>query len=316
LEVPTGQQVVLMRKADGRWEPDVPAGTKLWKEFYYNNGKEVGLVERRLTLKIDSSQATTVGHDDDWIFISAFQPPVGTSVPSPSGWVAVGPLSRGDVPTRFFSPNQPLPIQRAGGPVEVFARQEDAHPSYVFPRTTACATCHGGATAGFREADGKPTLAFGIHPDNITAASLERLVAAGAVRVEYEVPTPSERKDTFSDKDAVHTNFLGVLRNNCVSCHNSDSLAAARSTAFVLDPSVQYSRSDLLTRLTASKAIRHADALPLVTPGSPEKSELILRMTGHGGRRRMPPVEGGVPEVDSSLVELASRWIEGAEPQD
>jgi mono/diheme cytochrome c family protein len=318
LEVPSGRPIVLTRKHDGQWEPSVPAGTKLWKEFWLDDGRGVGLVERRLTLKVDPARARAVGHDDAWIFVSAFETPHGEPSHSPSGWASVGPDEEGAPPTRLASPLASLPIQRAAGPLEVFAHDHDAQGRYVFPGSTACATCHGGATAGFRDATGAPTLAFGIHPDNLTAVSLERLVAAGAVRLgeattERTIATAEVGARGAVDRasDDVHARFLAILRNNCVSCHNPDPLAAARTTAFVLDPDVRYTRAELLERLGSARAMRHAGALPLVSPGSPEKSELVLRMTGHEGRRRMPPVEGGVPAVDEELVELTSRWIRG-----
>jgi hypothetical protein len=125
LEVPPGQLVTLVRKADGRWEPDIPPGTKLWKEFWLDDGENVGLVERRLTLKIDDAVAKALWHDDPWIFLSAFELPAGQVLPPRNGWSAVGPVDSGLVLTRFASAEGTLPIQSGAGPLEMFTQSTD-----------------------------------------------------------------------------------------------------------------------------------------------------------------------------------------------
>jgi hypothetical protein len=53
---------------------------------------------------------------------------------------------------------------------------------------------------------------------------------------------------------------------------------------------------------------------PLVTPGDLAQSEIWLRLNGLEERRRMPPLEGGLPEPDPRMLELWRQWILAAGP--
>jgi hypothetical protein len=53
-----------------------------------------------------------------------------------------------------------------------------------------------------------------------------------------------------------------------------------------------------------------SDPQPLVTAGALDKSEVMLRLLGVEGRRRMPPVEGGLPDQDEHILAVWREWIE------
>jgi hypothetical protein len=104
---------------------------------------------------------------------------------------------------------------------------------------------------------------------------------------------------------------MGMLRNNCLLCHNSSPRSAARDTAFVLDPIASFTRRELEGRLSARATFMGPRGKPILTPGKPKESEIALRLRGVEGRRRMPPLEGGVPDPDVELRQMVEGWIAG-----
>jgi mono/diheme cytochrome c family protein len=116
--------------------------------------------------------------------------------------------------------------------------------------------------------------------------------------------------DTAADAsfDDLTAQVVAVMRNNCASCHNASPNAAANFTAFTVDPNREYSSADLLELLGVDGRMM-LNAYPLVTPGHLEESELWLRINGLENRRRMPPREGGLPEIDPDIVNLWRHWI-------
>jgi hypothetical protein len=316
LELPEKQTIYFQKTIDGKWALKVPDGTKLWKEFYLETEQGIELVERRLTLKTSLELATKAQlGPGGWYFVSAYNEPLGIKKVGNNGWLEI----ESDLPLDHKRVGQvwsrALPIQRRSGPLTVsFVGYSSSE--YVFPGNSACHVCHGGASGGFVKDADDPTLAFGIHPDNLTVDSLQRLTSQGAIMIEKAAPETLNLKTLSLAKDVLHDKFWGLLRNNCLSCHNPDSLAAARTTAFVIDPQIQLDRRGLLKELSRARALRHIARLPLVTPSDPERSEIVLRMRGQDHRRRMPPIEGGVPKVDEEFLNIAERWIQESEAVD
>ena len=309
IEVPPGQSIDLLKTADGKWVPRIPDGSKLWKEFYLETDLGVELIERRLTLKVSEVLAQKAHLDPGgWFFVTAYTPPTGSAQFGRNPWDKVAvPMLQGSALKSRVGPGASLPIQRRPGPLSV-AFDGHTQSDYMFPGSTACYQCHGGASSGFRSEEDLPTLAFGIHPDNLTPESLKRLVSRGVVKLQG-LPADSQEANQTPEEQR-HQKFWGLLRNNCLSCHNPDPLAAAKTTGFVLDPNVHLDRRALAILLSKSISRRNAEKLPIVTPGKPSESELILRLKGESHRRRMPPVEGGVPNLDTEFLETAIQWVQ------
>jgi mono/diheme cytochrome c family protein len=88
-----------------------------------------------------------------------------------------------------------------------------------------------------------------------------------------------------------------ILSENCFKCHGPDDEARKAKLRF-----------DLRTEaLKPAKSGKEA-----IVPGSPEKSELVARITATDPDDRMPPLKSG-KKLDAKQIELLRRWIgEGA----
>ena len=86
-----------------------------------------------------------------------------------------------------------------------------------------------------------------------------------------------------------------ILSENCFACHGPDK--AKRMTDLRLDTP------------DASSAVT-AGGRALIEPGSPEGSELFLRISAADAARRMPPAAFGHDPLPASDVSLIRRWIE------
>jgi hypothetical protein len=88
-----------------------------------------------------------------------------------------------------------------------------------------------------------------------------------------------------------------ILSNRCFTCHGPDEAQI---------------QADL--RLDSLKgATRDLDGRAAIVPGSPEKSELLKRVTSTDDDERMPPLESG-DRLSAKEVDLLRRWIkEGAQ---
>jgi len=160
-------------------------------------------------------------------------------------------------------------------------------------------------------------LAFGLHPNNLTPASLAALQSRGWLTGAELLLTPDYplgQKPVLTDLEALTPQVVAALRNNCASCHNASPLALGHSTAFVLDPNRAYTTAELLAVLAGPGKMMGAATLPLVVPGDPDHSEIMLRLQGLDGRRRMPPAEGGLPEPEAQISALLRAWILAAGP--
>ncbi len=298
LWVPTGQAITVSE--DGS-RVDVPDGTMWWKEFYLETDRGVFLIERRVTLKVPVSNR----YPEGWAFFSAHH--------MPAQWEPNVPvrLSTGEAGQFFFQPTDWIPTQNEAQTVEVrFADERGVEFPYIFPGQTQCMVCHGGAAAAYPNPDDDPIFAFGLHPNNLTPESFMALVQRGWIRNGERILTASAEplpSDELSLDELTHQ-VVGVMRNNCTSCHNTSVHAAANFSGFLLDPNREYTTEELIELFHVNGRMI-PEAFPLVTPGSLEESELWLRVNGLEGRRRMPPSEGGLPDIDPAVVELIRTWI-------
>ncbi|HZT82774.1 MAG TPA: PSD1 and planctomycete cytochrome C domain-containing protein, partial [Gemmataceae bacterium] len=89
-----------------------------------------------------------------------------------------------------------------------------------------------------------------------------------------------------------------ILSKNCFACHGPD--AAGRASKLRLD--------------RRESAIRKpAEGLPAITPGNPDKSELVWRISAPDEGHRMPPKDSGHRLTPRQIVTLKS-WIEQGAP--
>ena len=117
----------------------------------------------------------------------------------------------------------------------------------------------------------------------VLLASLSRLAAAGETppRVEY------------------NRHIRPILADKCFACHGPD--ASHREADLRLD--------------SAAGATADLGGRQAITPGKPEASELVRRITSPAVDERMPPAESG-KELSADEIALLRRWIEqGAEYQ-
>jgi mono/diheme cytochrome c family protein len=316
--IPDGQKMRVARSQSGMLRVHLPVGAKLWKEFYLKTcAGEPALVERRLLLKVaDRDEENGWLLNGGWKFYAAhYLPQMADGISGFNNRLRVRCADK-DEQRYLFRFAQWLPTQRKAAATFVdFVDDAGAHYPYVFPGKTNCMVCHDGAAGAYADAARLPVLAFGAHPENVDPGSLQRMVDRGWI----DAPAPlvaelleQARRAVARDRmqPAVGTGrMLALFRNNCLSCHNSARGAGARQTAFVLQPGRRYSDAELARLLSASSRVMGAMAQPVIVPGQPDASELLMRLRGVQGRRRMPPAEGGVPELDRELITLTRAWI-------
>jgi hypothetical protein len=294
--------------ASGKLALKVPEGTLLWKEFYLKTSAGPRLIERRLLRKVSDDPKANGGlANGGWRFWTAhLLPPQADGVHGFESRLA----DELDAGRWLFEPDEWIPAQAKGATTSVSFRDGGEAVPYVFPGKSNCEYCHAGATAGLDNPVGREVLSFGIRPEDLTPESLEALVRRGWLELppglQEQVARPT------APADLATASLLAMMRDNCVSCHNAAPRAPGRATAFVLDPGRAYSRAEL-ARLFAARALFMGEqGLPLAVAGSPQQSELVLRLQGAQGRRRMPPLEGGVPDPDVELTRAVSDWIAAA----
>jgi mono/diheme cytochrome c family protein len=309
--VPAGKPLVATAGPGWKIALRVPKGTKLWKEFYLATRAGPRLVERRLLLKVDDRDER-----NGWLQNGGWQLYAAHYLPRRADGVN-GLENRltvvtGDDGPWSFRPEQWMPTQNKQAATFVaFAGGKDP---YVFPGKVNCHLCHGGAEGAY--AAGVPVLAFGSHLAKLTRESLRKLVARKwiaappALIARLERAEPSFLQTTGEETKArLGRQVLAELQNNCLSCHNSSSLASARETGFALAPMEPYAQGELERTLAGRSRVMGSLGRPMLTPARPAESELALRLGGLEARRRMPPAEGGVPELDRELAALVDRWI-------
>jgi hypothetical protein len=99
------------------------------------------------------------------------------------------------------------------------------------------------------------------------------------------------------EKISYNEHIQPILAENCFLCHGPDS--ASRKAKLRLD------------RFEFATAKR--DDLPAITPGKPEASALVERITSKDDDERMPPLESH-KKLTADEIELLKRWVaEGAQ---
>lgn len=300
--VPPGQSISFKLDSSGTYQAHFPVGTKLWKDFYLESSAGVFLVERRMTVKVDEQESSNGG----WVFLTSHtMPETSWTYNDLFPWnLKVVTLENENSKQMFFKPDDWLPVQDRFASTHLELKGKSAPQSnYVFPGMKNCSYCHNGAAAAFSQNESSPkVLAFGIHPDNLTESSWQQLLKSNTV-------TFDTLSSNLNEQDELTREFLGVMRNNCLTCHNSVKSAAASHTSFRLDPNKNYTKEELLKEFSQMSGRFGSLGHTLVTPGDPERSEIILRMKGVAGRLRMPPPDGGVPDEDTEFIALVEKWI-------
>ena len=305
---------------------EVPTGSMWWKEFYIETSAGAQLIERRILRKTDDAGG--------WrLYTAHFLPEAADGITGNLLDIASFLWTPGSA-RFFYSPEEWMPTVKKSAQTKVtFYDNTGAEFPYIFPGGTACTRCHNGAAAAYDEADDARTLAFGLHPRNLTAQSVKNFISQGqfdapsfesaladetarAAETQRLVallrPSSGVPADSEEAAEARTRRLLDVFRNNCVSCHNHSAQADARVAALKLDPNRDYTTKELVQLLvTTSVRGPNSRGLPLLTPGRPDLSELYLRLLGTGGRLRMPPAEGGLPEQDPYFLALVEDWIMG-----
>ncbi len=305
LWIPPGKSIVVSE--DGT-HVDIPEGAMWWKEFYVETDRGTFLIERRIIARMPVSSA----YPNGWAFY--------TSHHLPENWrersLPITLPTTGQETKQFrFQPTDWLPTQSETTSIEV--RFEDVRGQqypYLFPGQAQCTACHNGAAGAYPNAPEDPIFVFGLHPNNLTPESLAALVRRGWITnserlltEDYPGTTRSWTGGTASVDDLTEQ-VVALMRNNCASCHNASPYALASFTALIMDPNYNYSTDEMVELLRVSGRMM-PNAHPLVTPGNLEQSEIWLRLNGLDGRRRMPPSEGGLPDLDPRLIDLLKAWI-------
>jgi hypothetical protein len=300
--VPEGQQIVVHENSQEQPQVDIPVGTIWWKEFYIETDRGIFLIERRVTTRV----LPTPTSPDGWAYYSSHYMPSGLTADE---FLLLSSTSE-QAQQFMVAPDAWLPTQSEPLPFEV--RFEDARGvqyPYLFPGQAQCTACHNGASGAYPNLPSDPIAVFGLHPNNLTAESYTALVDRGWISggdlLLTQDPIDSTNDASF---DELTIQVVAMARNNCASCHNASPNASASFTAFIMDPNREYTSAELLELLGINGRMI-ANAYPLVTPGNLDESELWLRINGLEGRRRMPPREGGLPEIDPDLVDLWRSWI-------
>jgi hypothetical protein len=301
LWVPEGQAIRLIRDSEGRPTLDIPSGTMWWKEFYMQVGEKQFLVERRITRRTQNG----------WTYYTSHHLPESAWQPRFSGVVSL-PMTADGAMNFVFAADQWLPTSVFQPDLTVRLEADGVEYPYVFPGRIQCAVCHDGAAGAYPNGTRDPIAAFGLHPNNLTPESYRALVRRGWLVDTDALLTPDYPNGVPTAQDAFEAKtqeLVAVIRNNCLSCHNPNPLAQGNITAFVLDPNRAYTGDELLEVLSV-RGRMVSDPQPLVTAGALDKSEVMLRLLGVEGRRRMPPVEGGLPDQDEHILALWREWIE------
>lgn len=334
LWVPAGQAIVVDSRTGA---VHVPIGTRFWKEFHlrletpldeqsagerrpgeqrsgdqrsadWRAGREAQLIERRILERVA---------DDDgflgWKFHKAHHLP---QVPAHRLRLeAAGRDAARSIVPWFFRSDEWMPAQRVPQAIAIEvggAPAASPRAGYVFPGTAQCVTCHAGATGWY--ARGSDSLAFGLTDLLADPQMRARLTQHGWLVDSTGTDTDrnivaAARVEAMPDETR---QLVKMLRHNCMTCHNAGPNALGRRTGFVLDPGIDYSTADLLALWSRPGLMMGTATRPIVTPGRPDESELMLRLRGEQGRRRMPPEEGGVHGPHARLIEQAERWIRTA----
>lgn len=203
--------------------------------------------------------------------------------PAPEDWIAVAYLWNDDGSDATLV---------AEGAADVHGTTHDV------PSASDCKGCHDGTESR--------VLGFSMVQLSYEAADgqvdLDDLVAGGLLSA------PPARRVVLPGDD-VERAALGYLHANCAHCHNQDRPEAQGPRCY--DPNNELDLRLLVDRLGSveeTPTYRTVVATPLVRPGDPARSHLLMMLSARGGMR-MPPL--GTEVVDDEGVSLLSAWIAG-----
>jgi len=305
LWIPDGETIQVLGEGDSS-QVIVPAGSMWWKEFYLTTDRGVFLIERRITLKTETGN---IRADNGWLYYSAYYLPEQIASQDVLNISSVDEIARGFQ----FNADDWLPTQRRETMLQVqFEDVRGENYRYVFPGTTQCAVCHGGASGAYPNPDQNSMRVFGLHPTNLTSTSFDALIERGWIEDGALEPTAQDIEISHTGElstDELTNLVVAQFRNNCATCHNASTDSEASFTGFVIDPNYAYTTDELVEVLSQNGIMMGQETYPIVSPSNPDTSEIMLRLHGENGRRRMPPIEGGAPELYTDLINLMETWI-------
>ncbi len=179
---------------------------------------------------------------------------------------------------------------------------------WVFPSRADCMVCHGRA-AGFILGISGMNLnrehAYGPVTDN----QLRVLSNAGFFRNPPKVPSSFRGTlvDPYDSGAGAERRVRSYLHINCAPCHVE---AGGGNSKMVLRQNTARTEMNLVEARPQHDTFGIANAM-LVSPGEPDQSVLLQRLSKRG-RGQMPPLVSSA--VDHSAVDLFRDWIRGLEP--
>jgi hypothetical protein len=253
-----------------------PAGTTLWKEFAWGGRK----VETRMIRALG---------DGEWTFAAYV-------------WTD-------DQKDAALAPVEGVPA--------AFEIAPGKHHS--IPAIQDCNACHRSTPAvvlGFdalQLSDDRDPLAPHAEPRREGAVTLRTLVHEN--RLSPPRPDLVQHPPRIREKDPVARAALGYLSANCGACHNGRGPLARLGFSLLHDVDGAPDAPEPGLASTAGARSRFAipgispDSSSILSPGSPDRSVLLHRMSSRRPASQMPPL--GTVIADDEAVDLVRRWIEG-----
>lgn len=292
LWVPKGTEIQVFSTSSGL-RVDVPTGTMLWKEFWVRGEGAPQLVERRVMKRVNDSEGF-----EGWQFYKAHHLPERPRHDMNVGFIEAKAFN--------MAPNSWHPTQPALRAISVSLGIEAGLPrEYVFPGRSQCVNCHGGAAGCY--ATGSNALVFGLSDLLANQESRTEMLRRQWLKQDSIWDQESRASEGLTGET---DRLVGLLRTNCLSCHNSSKNAMARRSGFVLDPQKRYSPVALAQALRQRGVMMGADTQPILNLERLSDSEILMRLEGRSGRRRMPPREGGVATKHEELIHAIKQWAE------
>ncbi|MFZ5828740.1 MAG: PQQ-dependent sugar dehydrogenase, partial [Planctomycetota bacterium] len=217
-------------------------------------------------------------------------------VHSPAGWAGYTYVWNDEETEAYLidgAQTKELTVRTAEGPMT---------QQWYFPSREDCLSCH---TRSTKFVLGLNTRQFnGPAPDDASVNQIERLAR---LQVFAKDPPPPSRLDAYphwETKDGtVDALARAYLDANCAMCHAKGALRAEKPDFSYYTPLKQ----TLLVNRKAGQGQLGPENSRLITPGSPELSEVYHRMAVRG-QRQMPPLATNLP--DKEALEVLRKWIE------
>ena len=257
-----------------------PAGTRLWKEFAWNDQK----VETRMIWQ-----------------------------PQPGQWVFATYVWNREQTDAELAP--PAGLRDV---LEVAPGRRHSIPGEADCRT--CHLGSPAVVLGFSAlqlSDDRDPLAPHAEPLPPGAVTLRTLAASD--RLEPPRPELVQSPPRIRSFDPTERAALGYLSANCGGCHNSTGSLARLGLVLQHDDTGPGHTPEpgLMTTLGVPGRYavpgQPADSCRVVAPGGPERSSLLYRLESRRPSAQMPPL--GTVIADDEAVALVRRWIAGLRPE-